>query len=253
MKIKHIVLIILLSGLAAGPATGQKAILRDRHQKGNIASFTDRIYEAFPEGTGWKKGDLKLTYVSRLDEHGNKLHDQMTHADGRPGNRYVYDINAQNQRARLTLTDGQGKMVRWIEYYYNGHGQLIEDQSYSPDSIPEKRFIYIYDDLGRVIEDYTFLGDGTLNMRFTYTYDEAGNPATNRRYSREGQLLKTVEYTFNAQGYMATQTERDADGKALKSLRFTYDWDATGNWTRKVTFEEGNPAELVEREIQYRP
>ena len=102
-----------------------------------------------------------------------------------------------------------------------------------------------------MIEDYTYLADGTLNMRFTYTYDEAGNPASNQRYSPKGQLLKTIDYTFNEQGYMATQTERDADGQVLKSTRFTYDWDATGNWTRKVTFEEGNPAELVEREIRF--
>ena len=79
-----------------------------------------------------------------------------------------------------------------------------------------------------------------------------GNPITRDSYNEFGALFLKCNNKFDAKGNEIETREYDSH----HGLRFvtTYDYehnDKQGNWLKKVTYKNDEPAAVTEREITY--
>ncbi len=120
--------------------------------------------------------------------------------------------------------------------------------------------------------------DGELDDKMTYTYNANGQLIEIRDFDEDGELQKTISYEYNERGDLVSETFRDEDGDmrdknvlvytkdGYPKLYLDYDsdnelerrtlylnYDAHGNWTRKITqsMDEDGYTRMLRREIEY--
>jgi YD repeat-containing protein len=168
---------------------------------------------------------------------------------GAPGVTTITTIYDERDRSREVLfRDGSGGIIRSITLERDPDGRVVteEAQNVGPFVIPDFptemsaedrgkmqalaqhafgtiRTTYDYDAGGRLIsrtEQMGLLGE----ERIAYEYDERGNPIAefHESVNREMQL--------NAHGGPTS----GGDTTRLQDIQFSYEYDASGNWTKRI-------------------
>ncbi len=124
-----------------------------------------------------------------------------------------------------------GRMVRITINKYDGKGRLIETMSSTGT-----------DTLGNEVanftpEHYTFIYDNKNYLLSTVTIRPDGSVEDSITYNAGHKLVMPEWYAFKSLG------------TPIKKPATTVDRE--GNWTRKITYENGKPSRIVERVISY--
>ena len=173
---------------------------------------------------------------------------------------------------------GDSLMLRAIATY-NETGNIVSFITYSPDGKTLSRTSFTYNDSGKLQEEKRFKADGTLNVRTTCIYDEKGNKTEEDNYDAGGTLFLKVINRYDGKGnriikdsynefgslFLKCNSKFDEAGNEVlakefdshQSLKYTTTFeyeneDNTGNWLKRTTLKNDNPATITEREIEYR-
>jgi YD repeat-containing protein len=191
---------------------------------------------------------------------------------------YVYD--AEKRRVQeLSQDEAEEPSYLSRRYGYDREGRLQAEAAFHMCGTFSSLHVLRYDREGRLVEDlmYQYRSVG----RRVYAYDARGYLETLLSY-KNGGLQSTVRYQYNAQGRMSEQAEVLPDGSPgsktsyeydqggrllaehfvnglhpLLNATSTYEYDQTGNWTRKTTRRTGggeldsSHEELTERMFAY--
>lgn len=205
-------------------------------------------------------GDSVEKLVYTYDPKGNRTGEMILERDGQqyPSRLYAYD-GARHKTAEAAYhMCGTFSSLRLSTH--DAKGQVREDLEYQSRSL--LRHSYSRDDRGRIVEDL-LTRNGTLQSATHFTYDQNGRLTEQRLYLADGVLSSVATYQYDERGNKTGEEVIHPAHSSLNSKEvFQYDYDATGNWTKRSTtrliipVDEGGmplsePTEVVERRIIY--
>lgn len=181
-------------------------------EKGNMVEHK----EAFPDGSLWGR------MLYRYNRQGQLVaSDDVEEKSKKPfiKKRYIYKGNTVLQRSGGKILKGEGET-----YTYNENQQLIkvEWRHY-------KYFDFTYDERGNLLEyKEKYEGNNEVNEFFKFQYDEHDNII--EKYHDKRYIKKKLgkEHTI-----------------------YQYEYDAHGNWTKKMVFCNGDIEDVILRKIEY--
>ena len=94
-----------------------------------------------------------------------------------------------------------------------------------------------------------FIEPGSLEWRTSFRYDDQGRVIERADYMAGDIFTWRRTYTYNEHGDVATETTEDPR-HGSSTARIEYDYDAHGNWIRKVVYHSAGSYE-IRRKITY--
>jgi YD repeat-containing protein len=216
-------LITIISFVSFGqaPATHNqfKNDLRRQKLKGNVVTVTENEYNALGDS-------LKLRSVSKYDDNGNEI------------SFFTYSPS--------------GAVLSKTTFKYNDSGKLVEELRYKGDGTLNVKTTCKYDERGNKIEEYNYDEGGMLFMKVACKFDGKGNRLVKDSYNEFGALFLKCNSKFDDDGNEVLAKEYDSHHGLKFTTTYEYDdVDKAGNWLRRTTYKNDDPATVTVREITY--
>lgn len=169
-----------------------------------------------------------ITHITyRYDADGNRTDSVIIENYQGPGSRNVLGTYREGDDRATEITSHVFK--------YDADGNRLEEK------------------ISSVTKVTRLLGTGILELN-RHVYDAKGNRIATSYFS-DGMPMYKWEFTNDDKGNVVRMTKHSRDGYALVTEAYTYEFDATGNWTKRFTFKEKKKSaepELEPREVTYR-
>lgn len=123
-----------------------------------------------------------------------------------------------------------------IEREYNPPGIAIGSPGAAKskfDSRYSNKFGFRYDAENRLIEKSWFLSNGDLTTKDVYKY--SGNSVEELVYAEDGSLNQRYLSILDKDGNEIERTSFDQDGSIREKYKLAYEFDAHGNWIKRIT------------------
>ena len=207
----------------------------------------------------------------KYSEVGDLMESSEHNAKGKCCGRNVYAYNSHRQFATLTLFLSDGSIetatyhyskerlldsitwnnpVRRKEFFrYNGKGQLCEKQLFE-DGKQVERNEFVYDGQGNIIEESRTTADGKRHKTLS-TYDDTGRLQSVIQQDENGRQESRTCWEYDQYGNILVETWYNEEN--IRNVRSTceYTYDAQGNWTQQIWFDDGKPFSVTRRKITY--
>jgi len=152
---------------------------------------------------------------------------------------YDYKGNLSSITVYGYIDGARVSISKSIEREYNppalaaiGPAQVAAEKKY--DSRYSTKYAYRYDDQKRLVEKTWFMNDDEMSSRNVYKY--SGNERETVGYSRDGSVHQRYVTIFDAKGNEVERTDfAPKDGSVREKYSYAYEFDAKGNWIKRVT------------------
>jgi hypothetical protein len=220
--------------------------------RGNIKSFTESEFDASLKSGKAQKGKLASRRVIQFNELGNQVAQSVFDARGslKEKSTYAYDENLFKTEYILGKPDGGIDYKSTFRYDENGN--MVEEVATYPDGSLYYKATFAYDDKGNQVEYTLFNMMGEPIKRITFVYGDASKPVEENVFKPDGALQYKYRYRYDEQGNIIEHSSYEPDNTLRGTLTYKYEYDNQGNWTRKTTYKNQKPIEIVERVIEYR-
>jgi YD repeat-containing protein len=216
------------------------------------------------------RGNVRSVMTERSD--AKKTAGKLVESNRRRESEYTYDKSGR----RLTWKSydyGTGDLFDSVIYSYIGSDKVsryekvenankittisesvIDNPAEVSDPRYDYKFKYKYDKAGNVSEESWYQSNGDLWLR--YVYDFKGDKREELVYSADGSIDQKYVYTLNDRGNEIEMSVYDPETNKIEGKE-TYEYlqyDAKGNWTKRVTYEGNAETKfaLRPREVFYR-
>jgi len=202
----------------AHPAPFKNDLTRQK-LKGKVRSVTEKEYNALGDS-------LMLTSVSKYNDSGNEVEF------------YTYSPT--------------GEKLSKTTFQYNDSGKLVEEIRYKADGSLNVKTTCKYDEKGNKIEEYNYDAGGILFMKVMEKYDGRGNRIVKDSYNEFGSLFLKCNSKFDENGNETEAKEYDSHHGLKYTTTYDYEKpDNMGNWLKRTTYKNDEPAAVTVREIEY--
>ena len=273
-KIPLLLFILLLAASACTHAPKSDTDLYLLNLHGRVRSVDQNTYYADPDSDTPVKGEpvqgqIDARFNQTFNAQGYTTQKQAMMADGQIMTRSVTEFDSNELPEKEYVYNGDDQLIHTTLYIYDEENRLVTREVYDEDNVLKEVFRMSYNDKGYLVKIVKELTNGLVvsitdikNNKLGYPLQEktvspAGNGMSQVRFQREenGKLLFMTTYsgggqeimriTYNGNGYrQICQTEG-------REIAYDYQYDKEGNWTKKVIYEDGKPAYIVERSYQY--
>jgi YD repeat-containing protein len=193
------------------------------------------------------KGRVKIVTTEEEDLSGTWVVGKR-----KPSSTYYY--NDQGNIVKKELYDYRGNPMDITVYGYIDGDRVSQSKSiryeYDPPPIMSRpgpagsetkrdpryssKYKYKYDDRGNLTEKEMYLNDGKLWMRFVYKYKDSQKEES--VYSSDGSLNQKYLSRLDVKENVIERTDFNVkDNSVRNKYSYTYEFDAKGNWTKRVT------------------
>lgn len=186
----------------------------------------ENIYNYLPNGN--LDGQYTSKFYNKYDDKGNIVEQCGCNSDNNlnKNTSYMYDDKRNLiEKNWYETDDGLGRKDTWK---YDGKGNVIENIWYKSNGSIVKKWIYKYDDKKNIIEEIIYNSNSNSDYTLYYKYDDKGNEIEVNTYSLDEDLR--TKHTCQS---------------------YNYNYDETGNWTKRTEFENAITIEITAREIEY--
>jgi hypothetical protein len=114
---------------------------------------------------------------------------------------------------------------------------------------------YEHDAQGHRIKTQRFNNLGKLVMWVVMKYDPTGNRIEERFYSTDSDQYMKITSTYDAKGNVLESSYDLEDNRFDQKSSYSYDFDAQGNWTRRVRSKwvtKDGKSSFVPTDVSYR-
>ena len=210
----------------AGKQTLKTAIMFDTHDNDTL-----RIsYGA----DGKAAGHTVVTYDQRGNQTGSIEYDS---AGKEQGHKEVFKYDEKDNLIEMIFYNEQNTKVTYRSVYtFDDNGFRTGSESFDSLGKIVVKSSSVFDEKGNYLHgNYTTAGEGTYYD--TCTYDKEGRIAERIERNSEGKTGYRSSYRYDEKGNPSERMDYDKDGKPTdKNEYYTYEYDATGNVTKKTTF-----------------
>jgi hypothetical protein len=194
--------------------------------------------------------------VYSYDERGNRVRMETKRPD--MGAHFIseFSYDAEGRKVEERSLSPEGRVTFKVVYTYEGN--LTHSRGYSSGGTHTKGLRLLHDDRGNLLseEHYSLDARGGENVwrKVTYKYDRRGfRTEVNYHKADEGPDGARVVYEYDERGNVASLTKYLADGSFAVSEHREYEYDAGGNWVKRVIwrrYSAGGP--LVPQRVERR-
>lgn len=163
---------------------------------------------------------------------------------------YLYDENINLiERQDYNKND---ELISTFKYHYDGaNNTLTKGEMISHDNNVENELTYTTNEYGKVLE-MDLISDGTLLFKDVHKYNENGSRYETNTYMSDGTLFGTEVFTYNNEGILIETKRYGRDEMLRGHVTYKMDvFDSKGNWIQRKIYSDGEPTEVVQREIIY--
>lgn len=200
-----------------------------------------------------------------------------------------YELKGNVKNYFEQIYDAEHMFGKWEKgrKHYSGHekahfdknGLYLETEIYNDDMALSGKIIPIRDDKGRIVELHTYHssdGDAETMTKELYNYvskekiehvfytfgDEKvfqwdimlknGKPSKRVETNVYDNDELTMIYEYDKKGNLVYENYLDKEGNIAAYMKYDYlDFDAKGNWTEMMIYENDKPLEVRTRAIEY--
>ena len=182
-----------------------------------------------------KETPNSYTQNNKYDKNGNIV--ECSGVMNNEYSRFIMEYDSFNNPIKATTYTQNDTMIKTINYEYSSNNQILKKVIYNGDCNTEIESIeeFKYDDKGRKIEtNYRSLNPyHPTNVKFITKY----NPNNRIEYIRKFENDTIAQETYFDKNYNPTKQIRYVDGIASVTNEYLYQFDETGNWTEKSTYQ----------------
>ena len=253
-------------------------IKKTQYMAGVPAIITENLWDAsFKENSSITRRNPDNTQIDRIVQtyKGGRMTEKLTYnMQNNPIDKIGYRYDKSGNLTGEDLYLGVNIVKVKNKYEYDSKNRKIAESSYSEEKLIYKS-TYIYsnnnlvkretiDGKGKVefIESFVYDGKGNILTHFTheepdnsnseeqFTYDANNNVLTWTIIKKDAPTIK-VMYTYDSNNNITATKTSEITGKVIDDRAYKYEYDATGNWTKKTVRLNGQQAFIVERAISY--
>lgn len=224
-KTTSILALILFSGLLVN-VHGQTQREVDRKHlglRGNVKSVFQEAIEFDLVDGRWVEKPRVTVERTIFDATGNHARVEYYDDDGKLSTTYLYSFVGKVQVARVTDAPDSTALIR-VEPLPKGR---------RIDSRYTYKFIHQYDPQGRRTQTAVYLSSGRLWLRHSFKFGP--NRKTRLSYL-DGKLNQKLEFNLDERGNELSVIEQAAYVVADKTVYRYEEFDAQGNWTRRIVY-----------------
>lgn len=202
--------------------------------------------------------DLKVEGFHGQVKSVRERHYMAGEENGKLKKRMLFDevLLLYNEKGQVVekheYNEADGGLTFKFLFQYDDAGKRTEVRRFDHNGQYDRRYMFLHDDKGNEKEEWVYEADSTLRSRWTYGYDERGNKTEVNEHTLFG--IKKRGYRYDDRGNVTEESVYALDGSVENVARYTYKYtfDKKKNWTRRVIyFNDGEPLEIIEREIEY--
>jgi hypothetical protein len=142
--------------------------------------------------------------------------------------------NGQGKKTEQIIYDAKNTSIGRKTFVYDNSGGLTERVAYREKGTLQARTTFVYNDRNQIRETVTYNARGAVTERVGYGYDGQGNKNEEISYYADGSIDRRRIFIFNDQNAVE-MVEYNAKGEWLKKEKYEYEFDAQGNWTKRIT------------------
>lgn len=256
--------------------------------KFNFNGKVKSLHESFFNATTKKgKNIKKKKYGNKFEQEsiinfnkeGNYTSIERFTPSGKPANTSTYVYSPQLRRIEHRSFDSNGGVSaeNFSFMIYNEEGKVVEENTFSSDSVKLSRVAYEYDANGFIAEKNWYKKDSIFDMTMTWKYDAKGNIIEAVDYKKDGSVSNKFIYERDSMGNATVETWLIKGDKFVVKYLYTYDthgnrsriqwlkesgkisldysieyvYDSTGNWTQATEVLHGKANSITERVFEY--
>lgn len=182
-------------------------------------------------------------FLFNLD--GYKIEQNDYIPDGTLANRIMY-LYQNEKLIEYNEYDSQGLLFGTGKYEINDDGHPTRLNYKTNDGRYNWSETYKYDDQGNIIEVNHFRTEEAIDSKEVYHFNDSGFLESSE-LTKDGKLITTNTYKMDKDG-SRTEMKYSADNS---TFTYIYNYDAKGNWIKKIVFENNSPSGVLIREIEY--
>lgn len=245
--------------------------LQSENLNGKVASFTNKTFIVTKDS---KELIQKYNVKYSFDKQGNLICIENFRDSNKLDSKEVFDYkqgkltkitfyNAIGTAMKTTLYayddsgnlasqkkyNNQKKLQYETSYLFNQKGQLTMEQKLIPSINYTMKENYVYDDFDNLIVRTKTARIGTTKE--TYRYDAKSLPIKKSEFNAMGELFSVIKYEYNEYNDKISLKKYDAEDSLNYNENYEYIYDAQGNWTEKISFENGEKVSLEKRQLNY--
>ncbi len=195
----------------------------------------------------------QTTYTYNLGgELTGEIHDQGSEW---PLITITYEYTSGSPRKCSAVWTSDTTETSRVTYRYDKDNRLTSTETVWPDGTVSGKDDYDLNRKGYPKEIRHYRGSGVLFMREVNEYNRAGEVTglDIYQYDKDTNRHTVLRYTFQGNGLPASVTQQDEQSSPKEQrTTFTYEYDAQGNWIRRVAYNETlKTAAITERRITY--
>ncbi|GJL65722.1 MAG: hypothetical protein NPIRA05_06930 [Nitrospirales bacterium] len=198
---------------------------------------------------GEHEGEIisSITYINVYDADGQKIKMTEMWQDGTPNIEVLYAYDKQGKKTMEVSYRPDGSFVYLFFYVYDRHGNWIEEYRYrsnGPHWFSSRNATHRYDDQGRKAETVILEQDGSKRSQ---RYNKKAQIIESKKYDLNGRLEKLMVFTYNGHGDEKETQIFDGQRDLLSHIQNHYDYDAYGNWVKRISKRFTKNGEVFEK------
>lgn len=189
----------------------------------------------------------KITYI--YDSKGNMIEQDMFMASEYVQFKSIYKYDKQNRKISEISYNKESKKLFETIFTYEGKNP-VKKITYDGKGETEYSEDFTYDKKGNELSRLTYEKFDKSTTLDNYSYDNNGNKIS-WKVTKNDKLFMTATFTYDKYKNTTLISVLDATGKEVDKREYVYEYDATGNWIKKMTKIKGVPQYIAERQIAY--
>lgn len=201
-------------------------------------------------------GSLRSRQTNTYNNQGLKVEEGNYDAIGTISQKSIYKYDNNKNLIEAIGYNKSGTQDYKQIMKYNNKNQMIENVFYDPQNKLLTKITYVNDEQGNWLTYNEFTNSGFQSKKFAYTYDNTGNEIeTNelQEWENEPEKKSNIKRTnkYDNNNNITEYKWFNEDGSLGGTFIYKYDYDAKGNWIKKVEIENNVAKLIVERNIEY--
>ncbi|MDH4188332.1 MAG: hypothetical protein OEV08_15185 [Nitrospira sp.] len=230
------------------------------------AGLIGRVHVVVQESSTWQEGAIVDSLILQYDIDGNQIESEHSSYkigegrllikersvtsydpkkqrkenisykdDGSISGKSVSIFDANGNRTEFVAYGGDGAVIFRFVAKYDDKGNNFESISYKSEKLVVSKTLRSFDEKGNAVETLVFKGDGSLDYKVLTKYDSNGRAVREDLHGMGGELGERRTYRYDDKLGLLEKTFAKANGEIALREKYDYEFDAEGNWTKRVT------------------
>jgi YD repeat-containing protein len=255
MKTATIILSLLFIGSNSLMAQKAKKVRDPNYEslKGKVKTYTTTTYASSQVNHGGPPAISEDSMKARLRKDMNDMGELSSEQVLAGGEQRYWTRRTYDQWGKLLVIRGYDTLNRplWInKYTYDKKGRPLQMKTWKGDSTYYGRTDYKFDRKGNLIQEDEYIGETPSHkVKYEY-YNKNLRDKTVYYWDTDDKYWKIEDkltYGYDKQGNVTSLNDYHGN-----SYTYTYEYDNKGNWIRKTVKHQGQPSQIIVRQIEYR-